>query len=223
MPRPAFDITKINKANYNFATPILWNTVNGGGDWWDAAYTANGSTPWATQNVTDTDTVKLVSLNVTTLFQAIYDNPNHLSVVIIGATGAGLNQRYAGNGYTADTAKRPKISYDGGADQSITNECAFGNAYGSGASVNSVDPLVAPDLGTSLSGYARWILEVPPPVTRPTSATLKVYTTAQFGALDIKAFWLRYPPESAPSSGTTIYEFNSLNRGVGRGIARGIA
>jgi hypothetical protein len=241
MPRPAFDITKINRANYNFATPIAWNTVNGGGDWWDAAYTANGSTPWATQNVPDTNTVELVSLDVTTLFQAIYDNPNHLSAVIIGATGAGINQLYAGNGYAVDTAKRPKISYDGGADQSISSECAFGNGYGAGASVNGTEQYVAPDLGTSQAGYCRWILDVPSPVTRPTSATLKVYTTQQFGALDVKVFWLRYPPESAPTlpystritwaeaqyqaSGVpSVTDYSSpMSRGIFRGIERGVA
>jgi len=60
MPRPTIVIANVNKENFNSATPIAWNTVNGGGDWWDATYTANGLTPWASQTVTDTDTVKLV-------------------------------------------------------------------------------------------------------------------------------------------------------------------
>jgi hypothetical protein len=224
MPRPTIVIANVNKANFNSAIPVAWNTVNGGGDWWDSTATANGTSPWATQTVTDTDTVKLVSFNVTALFQAIYDNANWCSAVIIGATGSATNQLFAGNGYTVDTAKRPKISYDGGADQSITDECAFGNGYGSGASVNGTEQFVAPDLGTSAGGYARWLLVVPPPATRPTSATLKVYTTQQFGDQDVKVFWLRYPPESAPTiGGTTIYETASFSRGIGRGIARGIA
>jgi hypothetical protein len=230
MTRPTSDPTKflintVSKAYFNTATSQLWNTSGGGGDWWDSTATANGTSPWATQTVTDTDTVKLVSFNVTTLFQAIYDNPNYCSGVIIGATGAGINQLFAGNGYIVDTAKRPKINYDGGADQSITDECCFGNGVGAGASVNAAEQYVAPDLGTSASGYVRWLLVVPPPSTRPTSATLKVYTTQQFGDQDVKVFWLRYPPESAPTigGGTTIYESSSLNRGVGRGLFRGIA
>jgi len=197
MPRPTILINNVNKANFNSAIPVAWNTVNGGGDWWDSTATANGTSPWATQTVTDTDTVKLVSFDVTTLFQKIYDNANWCSAVIIGATGSAANQLFAGNTYS-DSAKRPKISYDGGADQSITDEAAFGNGYGAGASVNGTEQYVAPDLGTSAGGYSRWLLVVPPPATRPTSATLKVYTTQQFGDQDVKVFWLRYPPESAP-------------------------
>jgi hypothetical protein len=222
MPRPTIVINNVNKANFNSAIPIAWNTVNGGGDWWDSTATANGTSPWATQPVTDTDTVKLVSFNVTTLFQAIYDNPDYCSAVIIGSTGSAANQLFAGNGYTVDTAKRPKISYDGGADQSITDECAFGNAYGAGASVNGTEQYVGPDLGTSLT-YARWLLVVPPPATRPTSATLKVYTTQQFGDQDVKVFWLRYPPESAPSLATSTDYASAFSRGMFRGIDRGTA
>jgi len=193
-----FNINYVNKANFNYTIPQLWATSGGGGDWWDATGVANGTTPWATQTVTDTDTVKLVSFDVTKLFQSIYDNPSYCSAVIIGATGSSINQYFAGNGYTTDATKQPKISYDGGADQSITDECAFGNAYGAGAGVNGSEQYVAPDLGTSASGYARWLLVVPPPSTRPTSATLKVWTTQQFGDQDVKVFWLRYPLESPP-------------------------
>jgi hypothetical protein len=205
MPRPTYVNANVNRANYDSAVPTPWVNAGGssivGGSWWDAAYIGNGSTAWDTQTVTDTNTIKLVSFNVTTLFQAIYDNPNHLSAVIIGTTGAG-NQVYAGNGY-ADTTKRPKINYDGGSDQSITNETGINFSAISG-SPNASEQLVQPDLGTSLN-WARWILDVPPPATRPTSATLKVYTTQQFGDADIKVFWLRYPPESAPSAITYTY------------------
>jgi hypothetical protein len=204
MPRPAFDITKINRANYNFATPVPWVNAVGssidGGSWWDNAYAANGSTPWASQSVSS---LVQVSFDVTALFQAVYDNPNHLSAVIIGATGTSIHQ-YAGN-TNADAAKRPKISYDGGADQSISNECAFGNAYGVGGVINGVDQYVRPDLGTSEPFYARWILDVPPPATRPTSAFLKVWSTYVNGANSVQVFWLRYPPESAPSAVTYTY------------------
>jgi len=137
-----------------------------------------------------------VNFDVTTLFQKIYDNPNYCSAVIIGATGSFIHQ-YAGYANT-DPAKRPKISYDGGADQSITNETAIGNAYGATSSASAADEYVNPDLGTAQSLYSRWILDVPPPATRPTSATLKVWCTYQNGANDVKVFWLRYPPESAP-------------------------
>jgi hypothetical protein len=200
MPRPTIVIANVNKANFNSAIPIPWNTVNGGGDWWDSTATANGTSAWASQPVSS---LTQVNFDVTALFQAIYDNPNYCSAVIIGATGSSTHQ-YAGNG-NADTSKRPKISYDGGADQSITNETAFGNAYGSGGSPNSSDPYVIPDLGTLQPLYARWVLDVPPPATRPTSATLKVWSTYQSGANDVKVFWLRYPLESAPSLVTYTY------------------
>jgi hypothetical protein len=216
MPRPTYVNANVNRANYNSATPIAWNNL--GGDWWDSAYTANGSAAWASQTVVDTDSVQNISFNVTTLFQAIYDNPNHLSAVIICATSGGLTQWATADNATA--AYRPKISYDGGADISITEDT--GLLYNSAAGSPNADLLlVRPDLGTTT--YERIILNVPPPATRPTSATLKLTTVAQFANLTNQVFWLRYPPESAPSSGTAIYEFNSLNRGVGRGIARGIA
>ena len=220
MPRPTYVNANVNRANYNSATPIAWN--NTGGDWWDAAYTANGSTAWASQSVIDNDTPRAISFNVTTLFQAIYDNPNHLSAIIICASTAGLSPEITewALADNADSAKRPKINYDGGADTAITEDTGLEQSSVAGfptAATRSVNP----DLGTGT--YKRIILNVPPPATRPTSATLTLYTTAQFGNLTNQIFWLRYPPESAPSSGTAIYEFNSLNRGVGRGIARGIA
>ncbi len=243
MPRNISNISNVNRANYDSSVPTPWVNAGGssilGGSWWDAAYTANGSAPWATQTVTDTDTVKPVNFDVTTLFQAIYDNPTHLSAVIIGATGGGTFTYIAGNGYTVDTAKRPKINYDGGADQSVNNDTGI-NWSSFGGSPNAAEQIIGPDLGTTLN-WGRHIIDVPPPVTRPTSATLKLYTTQQFGVLDLKVFWLRYPPESAPtipygvritwaesqyqSSGvspSTDYS-EPLSRGIFRGIERGVA
>jgi hypothetical protein len=216
LTRPLITIGDITRSQFSFANNITWVDASAnnilGGSWWDSTGYPNGSSAWATQTVTDTDTVKLVSLDVTTLFQAIYDNPDHLSAVIIGATGSGTNQLFAGNTYS-DTTKRPKISYDGGADQSITNETGL-IFSSSGGSANGSEQYVAPDLGTS-ANWARWILDVPPPITRPTSATLKVYTTQQVGNLSIKVFWLRYPPElgirlTEPSS-NTFWTFNQSN------------
>jgi hypothetical protein len=201
MPRPTVDVTKITKAAFDYTVPINWKNAGGsnidGGSWWDSTATGNGTSAWATQTVTDTNTVELVSFNVTALFQAIYDNSNWCSAIIIGATGSGTSQLFAGKTYS-DSAKRPKISYDGGADQAITDECTIGNGVGAGSQQNAAEQYVSPDLGTSEATYTRWILVVPPPITRPTSATLKVYTTQQFGDQDVKVFWLRYPPESAP-------------------------
>jgi hypothetical protein len=206
MARPTVDVTKITKSAFDSTVPTYWKNAGGsnidGGSWWDSTATGNGTSAWATQTVTDTDTVKLVSFDVTTLFQAIYDNADWCSSVIIGATGSGLSQRFAGNTYS-DSAKRPKISYDGGADQSASAEVAidFGS---SGGTVDGTNQYLAPDLGTS-ANWGRWIINLPPPTTRPTSATLKVYSVEQFGDLDVKVFWLRYPPESAPSLITYTY------------------
>jgi hypothetical protein len=203
MARPIVDVTKITKAAFDSTVPTNWKNASGsnidGGSWWDSTATGNGTSAWDTQTVPDNDAVTLVSFDVTTLFQAIYDNPDYCSAVIIGATGSGTIQLFAGKGYTTDTAKRPQISYDGGADQAITDECTIGNGVGAGSQQNAAEQYVIPDLGTSEATYVRWILVVPEPTTRPTSATLKVYTTQQFGAQDVKVFWLRYPPESAPT------------------------
>jgi hypothetical protein len=198
MPRPTYVNANVNTANFNSATPIAWN--NSGGDWWDAAYTANGSSPWASQSVTDTDTPREVTFNVTTLFQAIYDNPNHLSAVIVCATTGGITEWATAD--NADSAKRPKISYDGGADVAITEDTALENGS-SGGFPTATLRTVAPNLGTTT--FQRIILNVPPPATRPTSATLTLYTTAQFSDVSNQVFWLRYPPESAPVSVTYTY------------------
>jgi hypothetical protein len=216
MPRPTYVNANVNRANYNSATPIAWN--NSGGDWWDATYTANGSTPWASQTVVDTDTPRTINFNVTTLFQAIYDNPNHLSAIIVCATSTNIDEWATAD--NTDSAKRPKINYDGGADIAITEDTGLDSASAGG--LPSLALLnVKGDLGTG--SYNRIILNVPPPSTRPTSATLTLYTTQQFGDLTNQIFWLRYPPESAPSAAPTIYDTASFSRGIGRGIARGIA
>ena len=201
MPRPTYVNANVNKPNYNNAgpTPIPWN--NSGGDWWDAAYTANGSTPWASQTVIDDNTPRAVNFDVTTLFQAIYDNPNHLSAVIICAPVGGTGTEWA-TADNADSAKRPKIIYDGGADTAITEDTGLSDTSFGG---DPTAPLlnVTPDLTTT--AYKRIILNVPPPATRPTSATLTLYTTQQFGNVSNQIFWLRYPPESAPSAVTYTY------------------
>jgi hypothetical protein len=234
MPRPTYVNANVNRSNYNSATPIAWNNL--GGEWWDAAYTANGSTPWASQSVIDTDTPRAINFNVTTLFQAIYDNPNHLSAVIICATSGGITEWALAD--NADSAKRPKIVYDGGADTAITEDTGIQSSSFGGFPTAAL-LTVTPDLGTS--SYNRIVLNVPPPATRPTSATLTLYTTAQFSDLTSQVFWLRYPPESAPTlpyqaritwaeaqyqasgvSSSTDYS-SPLSRGIFRGIERGVA
>jgi len=198
MPRPTYVNANVNRANYNSATPIAWN--NSGGDWWDKTYTANGSTPWASQTVIDNDALQAISFDVTTLFQAIYDNPNHLSAVIVCATSTNIDEWATSD--NADSAKRPKINYDGGADIAITEDTGLDSASAGGLPSSALLN-VKGDLGTS--SYNRIILNVPPPSTRPTSATLTLYTTQQFGNLTNQIFWLRYPPESAPSAITYTY------------------
>jgi hypothetical protein len=204
MPRPTYVNANVNRANYDSAVPIPWVDAGGsnilGGSWWDAAYTANGSTHWASETVTDTDTVKAVNFNVTTLFQAIYDNPNHLSAVIVCNNSANV-AIYAGCG-NSNSALRPVISYDGGSAIAITENTAVGNGSFAGIPNGSTQN-ISGDLGTGL--YERLILNVPPPTTRPTSATLTLTTTAQFGTTAPLIFWLRYPPESAPSAITYTY------------------
>ena len=198
MPRPTYVNANVERPNYNSSGPIPWN--NSGGDWWDAAYTANGSTPWASQTVIDDNTPRAVNFDVTTLFQAIYDNPNHLSAVIVcGVGGTATEWATADN---ADSAKRPKISYDGGAAVAITEDTGLDSgSFGGFPALALIN--VKPDLTTAT--YGRMILNVPPPATRPTSATLTLYTTQQFGNVSNQVFWLRYPPESAPVAVTYTY------------------
>jgi hypothetical protein len=201
MPRPTYVNANVNKAFYNSVTPVAWNNL--GGDWWDAAYTANGSTPWAVDSenpVVDNNTPRPITFNVTALFQAIYDNPNHLSAVIVCATSTNIDEWATAD--NTDSAKRPKINYDGGADIAITEDTGLDSASAGG--LPSLALLnVKGDLGAG--SYNRIILNVPPPSTRPTSATLTLYTTQQFGNLTNQIFWLRYPPESAPSAITYTY------------------
>lgn len=199
MPRPTYVNANVERANYNSSGPIAWNNL--GGDWWDAAYTANGSTPWASQTVVDTDTVRQINFDVTTLFQAIYDNPNHTSAIIICAPSGSVGTEWAM--YNNTTASyRPVISYDGGSDVSITEDTAIAfDSFAGGP--NDATSSVWANLGTTT--YRRIILNVPPPITRPVSATLKLTTVAQFGDITNQVFWLRYPPESAPSAVTYTY------------------
>jgi len=223
MPRPTYVNTDITRPNYRDSIPIPWVNASGtsinGGSWWDATYTGNGTTPWASQPIVDNDTPRTVNFDVTTLFQAIYDNPNHLSAVIICATSGGITEWAMPSNST--TAYRPKINYDSGADISITEGTSIANgSYGGNTTAPTLT--VTPDLGTS--SYTRIILNVPPPSTRPTSAILKLYTVAQFGDLTNQIFWLRYPPESAPVPVTTPTDYSSpMSRGIFRGIARGTA
>jgi hypothetical protein len=220
MPRPTVDVTKVTTAAFDYTVPTYWKNAGGsnidGGSWWDSTASANGSSFWASQTVS---AAQQYNFDVTTLFQKIYDNPNWCSAVILGATGSGICT-FVGN--TGTSGQRPLINYDGGSDQSIVNEVAIGNASGSSGLVNQANQYVNPDLGTSVSLYERWILVVSPPATRPTSATLKLWSSYASGTT-VGVMWLRYPPESAPNLSSPIYEFASFNRGVGRGIARGIA
>jgi hypothetical protein len=228
MPRPIYVNADITRPNYRDSIPIPWVNAGGssilGGSWWDNTYTANGTTPWASRFVDDDNgPPRLFTFDVTTLFQAIYDNPNHLSAIIICAITGGLSPEITewAMPSNATTAYRPKINYDGGADTAITEGTSV--ASGSYSGLPTAQTLiVTPDLGTS--SYNRIILNVPPPATRPTSATLKLTTTQQFGNLTNQIYWLRYPPESAPVPVTTPTDYSEpLSRGIFRGIERGVA
>ena len=228
MPRPTYVNADITRPNYRNSIPIPWVDAGGtsinGGSWWDSAYTGNGTSPWASQLIDDDNgPARLFTFDVTTLFQAIYDNPNHLSAIIICAITGGLSPEITewAMPSNATTAYQPKINYDGGADITITEGTGLSNGS-FGGSPTAATLTVAPNLGTTT--YTRIILNVPPPATRPTSATLKLTTTAQFGNLTNQIFWLRYPPESAPIIPPTATDYSSpMSRGIFRGIERGVA
>jgi len=189
--RPTISIAAINRANFNNNLP--WRNL--GGDWWDANYTINGTAPWATLFVNDDDGPgRTFTINITNLMQAIYDHPRHLSAIILVASSGGIT-RYATMEY-ATVENRPQISYDGGAYQYIINDTGLG-AGSFGGLPNDAEFNVLPP-----SNWGRLILNIPPPVTRPTSTVLKLYSPAQFGNMTTEVYWLRYPFDSTPGTGT---------------------
>lgn len=182
MARPDLSESTTNRDKWN--NSVSWN--NQAGDWWDKTATAQGSVAWATAFVADTDTARSITFNVTDWSQSVYDNADWTSAVVIRASG-GTDTQFASRAAT-NASDRPKISYDGGADQTCT-DCVSISPGSFGGSTSS-------PLGTS---SANILIEFPPPTTRPTSATLTLYTTAQFGDQTVSVFWLRYPTESAPT------------------------
>jgi hypothetical protein len=195
MARPTLTIANVNRANYDSSVPTAWVAGNGG-DWWDATGTANGTTPWASAAVNDTDTGRYITLDVTDLFQAIYDNPDHTSAIILCATGGGTGANYRLSEHST-SAERPYIVYDGGSDTAMTADTGI-NFGSSGGSPTVATQAVWPGLLTT-GNWQRIILDVPPPGTRPTSAEFRIWTNEQFGDTTLEAYWLRYPPESAPT------------------------
>jgi hypothetical protein len=199
MARPVFDSSKINKANWDLTVPTPWN--NAGGDWWDSTVTAQGTSAWASEPVADTDTPRDIAFDVTTLMQAIHDNANHPSAIIVRGTSSALTTFRQKSDATA--AFRPRIAYDGGAAQECSG--STGLSGGSAAGFPSTSPVEVSLTGTGGSTYSNLLVDLPPPATRPTSATLTLYSEGQFTTQTIQIFWLRYPPQSAPSLVTYTY------------------
>lgn len=192
MARPDLEDSTTNRDQWNAA--VNWNNL--AGDWWDSTATAQGSSAWRSVNIADTDTARSITFDVTTLFQSIFDNPNHTSAVLVRAAGGRVDFASLAD---ATVANRPKISYDGGADQTCL-DCVSISAGSFGGSTASPLPVTTAD-------GERLLIEFPAPGTRPTSATMTLYTTAQFEAvasvgITANVFWLRYPTESAPSLST---------------------
>jgi hypothetical protein len=191
--RPVINIANISTPYFD--TNKAWN-VNGG-DWWDATGTANGTTPWAT--ITDPSEATLFTVDITSLMQAIYDNPYKLSAIIICGSGPAPGSSWALSEDT-DSTHRPRVSYDGGADQYVISDTGL-NLSGFGGAPTSASWNVYGDLGSGSSSGGRIILNLPVPLTRPTSATLKIYKLRQYsGPVTNSIFWLRYPGESVPTS-----------------------
>jgi hypothetical protein len=186
MARPDFEDSTTTRTQWNGS--VDW--LNSKGDWWDSAASAQGSSPWATATITDTDSEKDVTWDVTSLFQAIYDNPNHVSGVmlrVVSGTGVGFLQKT-----DATASKRPKISYDGGAAQECTESVILeSSSFGGVLTTNYVIN----------NGDGNMLIEFPAPSSRPTSATMTLRTAQQYGNCDVQVMWLRYPSESAPTLG----------------------
>lgn len=189
MARPDLEDSTTNRDKWNNA--VDWN--NPAGDWWDKDATAQGATPWAFAAVTDTDEGKTITFDVTEWAQAVYDNPDHTSALLVRRVSGGGNIHVAALGY-ATSGNRPKIAYDGGAEQTATDcvSIALGSAGGSTGATLEFD-----------TDSSSLLVEFPEPASRPTSATMTLYTTAQFGGATLNAFWLRYPSESAPTLGSS--------------------
>lgn len=199
MARPVFNSSKIDRANWDNTVPTAWNNL--GGDWWDSNVTAQGTSAWASTSVVDTDTGRDITFNVTTLMQAIYDNADHPSAVMVRGTSGAITT--IGQKSDATAAFRPRISYNGAAAQECSGSTGLQGTSAGG--VPNTSPIEVTLNGIGGSAYANLLVDLPPPATRPTSATLTLYTAAQFGTQTIEIFWLRYPPQSAPSLVTYTY------------------
>lgn len=188
MPRPNLSETTTNRDSWN--NSVGWN--NPVGDWWDRAARPQGSTPWASAVVKDTDTPRFVTFDVTDWAQAVFDNPDHACAVLVRGAG-GTDTKIATRAAT-NAAERPKISYDGGADQTCTDsvQLALGSFGGMTASPASVS-MAVPGAPTHL------LIEFPAPTVRPTSAVISLYTPEQYADQTVSIFWLRFPPEGAPA------------------------
>jgi len=203
--RPQIVMSSVTRQYFNSTASVLWNSWGaggstfGGGDWWDATATANGTAPWAVGSenpVADTDTVKAITFDITTLMQKVYANPSKLSAIIICGTGSGTATSYALKD-NLNSARRPTLSYNGGAAQQVVANTALDySSFGGGYNAQSRN--VSPGL-TSGTNWQRIIIDLPPPSTSPVSAILTLWTDAQFGAVGANVFWLRNPPESAPT------------------------
>ena len=207
MARPDFNASTTTRLKWNGATD--WN--NSRGDWWDKTAAAQGSTAWASTLVSDTDTERDITFDVTEWAQAVYDNADWTSAVLLRASGGTSTWYRQKSDSTA--AYRPKISYDGGANQECTDSCVL--EVGSSGGVTTSPYYVIP-------GDAQMLIEFPAPTSRPTSATITLRTTAQFGDVTTQVFWLRYPPESAPTissppaapSGVTVGSITATSASV---------
>jgi len=187
MARPNLSASTTNRDKWNNDTN--WN--NSAGDWWDKTATAQGSTAWQSKTITDNDTARSETFDVTEWAQAVYDNADWTSAVLLRGTGGSINIAMLADGTASN---RPKISYDGGAVEYATDTVSI-----SAGSFGGTDGASFTPLALSQADGERILIEFPAPSTRPTSATMTLYTTAQFGDTTVSVFWLRYPPESSPS------------------------
>jgi hypothetical protein len=191
MPRPTFVAAQINRDSFNVSLSQNW--TNQFGDRFDSNYAAQGNSPWASVNVIDNDTPRFVTIDVTSLAQQWFANPNQSTWIwLIGSSTAVIQLALKGN---TTAANRPKISYNGQAPQECDGTVVL-NSSSIGGIANSVDGQVQ---YSTTAPFERIAIAFPAPTVAVTNATITLYTTAQFLTGDIRVFQGRAPGEIAPN------------------------
>lgn len=176
------------------ALGVTW--TNQYGDWFGVGGIAQGTTPYASASVVDTDTPREITFDVTALAQIWFAEPDRSTFVFFNG-GVAFGGAYFELLNATNPAHRPRISYNGGADIEAT-DCLQLNSASAGASLTGPLPL---SNNLSSPPWSRLIAEFPAPTAAVSSATIKLWTSSQVGDQTVDLFLGRAPGETAPTGG----------------------